>query len=96
MLKPLNIASSEMRSRAGPLPKEMPPSLEILILGDPLSDGNNFSGGIPTEWGSLTKLKKLKMAMCGLDGTLESDPFNKASFEMRSRAQGCCLSRSSA
>ena len=52
----------------------MPPSLEILTLGDLSRVGNNFSGGIPTEWGSLTKLKELNMAQCGLDGTLVSAP----------------------
>ena len=47
----------------------MPPSLEVLNLGD---DGygatNKFSGGIPTEWSSLTNLKELSMVHCGLDG----------------------------
>ena len=52
----------------------MPPSLEKLILGDILKNSNQFTGGIPTEWGSLTKLKELNMAKCGLDGTLVSDP----------------------
>ena len=32
-----------------------------------------FTGGIPTEWGSLTKLKELRMARCGLDGTFAHD-----------------------
>ena len=52
----------------------MPPSLEKLILGDIFENSNRFTGGIPTEWGSLTKLKELNMAKCGLDGTLVSDP----------------------
>ena len=52
----------------------MPPSLEILTLGNRSNARNNFSGGIPTEWGSLTKLKELNMAECGLDGTLVSAP----------------------
>ena len=46
----------------GELPKHLPVSLEILQLGP---DGdwrdrndNNFDGGIPAEWGSLTNLKK--------------------------------------
>ena len=43
----------------------MPQSLEVLIL-----NGNNFTGGIPTEWVSLTKLKTLNVADCGLDGPL--------------------------
>ena len=42
----------------------MPPSLEKL---DMYSAGK-FTGGIPTEWGSLTNLKELKMAYCGLSG----------------------------
>ena len=47
----------------------MPPSLEKLILGTILGDSHNkFTGGIPTEWGSLTNLKELKMACCGLSG----------------------------
>ena len=53
----------------------MPPSLEKLILGSiGLGNSNRFAGGIPTEWGSLTKLKELNMAQCGLNGTLVSDP----------------------
>ena len=47
----------------------MPPSLEILHLGMYSDNTNKFSGGIPTDWGSLTKLKELRMAYCGLDGT---------------------------
>ena len=46
----------------------MPPSLEKLILGDGYGETNKFSAGIPTEWGSLTNLKELKMAYCGLSG----------------------------
>ena len=53
-----------MQSRAGPLPKVMPVSLEIINL----SVGNKFTGGIPTEWCSMTNLKELMMAECGLDG----------------------------
>ena len=52
----------------------MPPSLEKLILGNTFRNSNRFTGGIPMEWGSLTKLKELNMAQCGLDGTLVSDP----------------------
>ena len=52
----------------------MPPSLEKLILGNSDVNNNKFSGGIPTEWGSLMKLKELNMAQCGLDGTLVSAP----------------------
>ena len=50
-------------ARAGPLPKLMPPSLETMDL-----TSNKFTGGIPSEWGSLTNLKELKLAACGLDG----------------------------
>ena len=46
----------------------MPPSLEVLNLGDDIFNKNKFTGGIPTEWGSLTNLKQLSMAYCGLDG----------------------------
>ena len=57
-----------MIARTGPLPKEMPPSLEKLDLGGDPFDPHKFTGGIPTEWGSLTNLKELKMACCGLSG----------------------------
>ena len=47
----------------------MPPSLEKLILGNFFGDSHNkFTGGIPTEWSSLTNLKELNMAQCGLSG----------------------------
>ena len=46
----------------------MPPSLEVLNLGENIINNYNFTGGIPAEWGSLTNLKELKMADCGLDG----------------------------
>ena len=49
----------------------MPPSLEKLDLsgGDGyIGEPHKFTGGIPTEWGSLTNLKELKMANCGLSG----------------------------
>ena len=42
----------------------MPPSLEKLEM----SFAGKFTGGIPTEWGSLTNLKELYMAYCGLSG----------------------------
>ena len=48
----------------------MPPSLENLQM----VGAGKFTGGIPTEWGSLTKLKELNMVRCGLDGTLVSAP----------------------
>ena len=46
----------------------MPPSLEKLILGYEYGNSNKFTGGIPTEWSSLTNLKELNVADCGLDG----------------------------
>ena len=47
----------------------MPPSLEILILGNAFGYSHNkFTGGIPTEWSSLTNLKELNVADCGLSG----------------------------
>ena len=52
----------------------MPPSLERLHMGSKYGNSNKFTGGIPTEWGSLTKLKELNMAQCGLDGTVVSAP----------------------
>ena len=48
---------------AGELPKELPISLEVLVVS-----GNKFTGGIPSEWGAFTNLKELKMVGCGLDG----------------------------
>ena len=50
--------------------------------------GHGIGGRLPAELGRLTNLTELNMAECGLDGTLVSDPFNSASSEMRSRAQG--------
>ena len=52
----------------GPLPKAMPVSLEILILGTDAFNNNKFTDGIPAEWGSMTNLKELNMEYCGLDG----------------------------
>ena len=47
----------------------MPPSLEKLDLSGGFDETTHkFTGGIPTEWGSLTNLKELKMAYCGLSG----------------------------
>ena len=51
----------------------MPPSLEILNLGEYQDNNNKFTGGIPAEWGSLTNLKTLKMVKCGLDGASRAD-----------------------
>ena len=41
----------------------MPSSLEILDVSY-----NEFTGGLPLGWSSLTKIKELKMTDCGLDG----------------------------
>ena len=46
----------------------MPPSLEKLILGAIIGNSNKFTGGIPTEWSSLTNLKELNVTNCRLDG----------------------------
>ena len=46
----------------------MPPSLEELDLSGDWNTPHKFTGGTPPEWGSLTNLKKLSMAYCGLDG----------------------------
>ena len=51
----------------------MPPSLEELILDGGYGTPHKFTGGIPSEWGSLTNLKKLSIANCGLDGTSRTD-----------------------
>ena len=42
----------------------MPPSLEVLNM----CEAGKFTGGIPSEWGSLTNLQNLDMRHCGLDG----------------------------
>ena len=42
----------------------MPPSLKELNM----YGAGKFTGGIPSEWGSLTNLKSLDMRYCGLDG----------------------------
>ena len=42
----------------------MPPSLKELNM----YDAGKFTGGIPSEWGSLTNLKSLDMSNCGLHG----------------------------
>ena len=48
----------------------MPLSLEILDLsGEIVGTHHKFTGGIPTEWSSLTNLKVLKMSACSLHGT---------------------------
>ena len=58
---------------AGELPKHLPLSLETLQLGPDHAfqdNSNKFEGGIPAEWGSLTNLKKLNVAKCGIGGEL--------------------------
>ena len=46
----------------------MPVSLEILNLSGEYNKPHKFTGGIPAEWSSMTNLKELRMADCGLDG----------------------------
>ena len=53
---------------AGPLPKVLPLSLEVLDVSGWPSSPHKFTDGIPSEWGALTNLKELKMAACGLGG----------------------------
>ena len=60
---------------AGPLPKVLPASLEVLNFGVNYGNTNKFTGGIPSEWGALTNLKELKIACCGLDGKPLSIPY---------------------
>ena len=52
------------------MPKVLPTSLEVLDLsgGDEYTPNNEFTGGLPSEWGALTNVKELKIAHCGLDG----------------------------
>ena len=54
----------------GELPKQLPLSLEVLNLGAVDFNTNKFTGGIPSEWGALTNLKRLEMVACGLDGEM--------------------------
>ena len=54
-------------ARAGTLPM-MPPSLKELYMYGRKYGAGKFTGGIPSEWGSLTNLKSLDMSNCGLDG----------------------------
>ena len=54
--------------RAGPLPKVMPVSLVTLNLCGDYGNAHKFTGGLPPEWSSMTNLKELRMAFCGLDG----------------------------
>ena len=34
-------------------------------------EAHKFTGGIPAEWSSMTNLKELSMANCGLDGAAQ-------------------------
>ena len=54
------------------MPKVLPTSLEVLDVSGRVYGPHKFTGGIPSEWGTLTNLKELKMANCGLDGKLLS------------------------
>ena len=56
----------------------MPLSLEILDLGDDYRNNNNFTGGLPAEWVSLTNLRGLMIVNCGLDGASRSLPKHAA------------------
>ena len=69
----------------GELPKQLPVSLEVLNLGDYQTKTNNnkFTGGIPSEWGALTNLKKLTMTQCGLDGAICMSRPTFALWDMR-------------
>ena len=72
-----NLTVLDLRGNAlkGELPKELPVSLKKLILGKRLGNNNNeFTGGIPSEWGALANLKQLEMDCCGLDGKLLGTP----------------------
>ena len=46
----------------------MPPSLKKLNLSGGYGNHHKFTGRIPTEWSSLTNLKELNVARCGLSG----------------------------
>ena len=69
----------------------MPPSLEELILdgGDPLmgQQPHKFMGGIPSEWGLLTNLKKLSMQYCGLKGAAHPSYRHRSQFGSQFRSQ---------
>ena len=73
--------------------KSLAPTLERLEL-----DGNKLGGTITDDIAAFTKLTELFLWRMDLkpDNLTRCSPFNIASSEMRSRAQGCCRSRSSA
>ena len=51
----------------------MPPSVEVLDVSY-----NKFTGGIPSEWGSLLNLKNLQMVKCGIGGACWDVPADRA------------------
>merc|ERR1712070_835164 len=61
-----SVTKIDLRSHnlRGPLPM-MPTSIETLTLNN-----NQFTGGIPSEWGSLTNLRSLEMYSCGIGGNI--------------------------
>ena len=82
---------------AGPLPKVLPISLEVLNVSGVGYEPHKFTGGIPSEWGALTNLKELNMTNCSLDGKLlstRSERFNGSlKFSIGARAQASFPSR---
>ena len=89
--------SDAVHVRAGPLPKVMPVSLEILNLsgGDSRCGGtpHAFTGGIPVEWSSMTNLKELKMVACGLDGQCFNRKSAIGGIKSSVRANASCVVR---
>ena len=63
-------------------------TLEKLDLGD-----NKLGGTITDDIAAFTKLTFLGLYDMGLKRTFAQHPFNSASSEMRSRAQGRCRRR---
>ena len=57
-----------MDVEGAPLPRLLPSSLELLVLAD-----NDFTGGIPSEWGALTNLEELDLARNALGGRLPEE-----------------------
>ena len=74
--RPIRVYHINILFWSGPLPKQLPVSLEVLDLsGGPDRTGfggqhgiHKSTGGIPSEWAALTNLKTLKMQDSGLDG----------------------------
>ena len=69
-------------------------SLETLQFGPDTTfanNSNNFEGGIPAEWGSLTNLKKLNVVKCGLDGKIGSTRTERFNLAMHiNECRLCC------